>query len=70
MKTLNSKSFAATLLKEGIVIERMWHLNRFPGKYSVDYKGQYYTIFLDRGGNPHHSENRVERTPALDKYEN
>lgn len=64
---LNS-TFASRILNEGTVIEDFWHLDRFPGRHSVEFEGKYYTVYRDHHGYPHHAENGCDKTPVLSDY--
>lgn len=61
--------FCKKILREGTVIETLWHLNRFPGKYSVEYQGKYYTVYLNSAGHEKSYEHGADNTPVLAEYE-
>lgn len=56
------------LLNGGIIIEKFWHENVYPDRYSVEYSGQYYTLRRDFWGNPISLELGCEDTPIFRAY--
>lgn len=48
MKNLNETAVTADeVFKNGKLIETEWYRNQFPGKYTMKYKGKFYTVYIE-----------------------